>query len=157
MAQVENFALRQQLKKLQLQTNSIEIERKRPRNSSVSVTSKGSEVSDKDLDSVNAVSSIKMHDSEIAKYGRKYSIMICPWIDVSVFDGLISRPDVDPLSEDRYASKLTMLSGTVAELYDFVPSRLHDYMENHSRFASLVSRFFYLFNLISPSFSSMED
>ena len=69
MAQVENFALRQQLKKLQLQTNSTEIERKRPRNSGVSVTSTGSEVSDKDLDSANDVSAIKKHDSEIAKYG----------------------------------------------------------------------------------------
>ena len=131
MVQAENFTLLQQLKKLQLQANTAEIERRKPRSSSVSVNSAGSKVLDNKVNSTNHVSTIKKHDSDIAKYGQKFSIMICPWIDVSVFDGLNGHPDVDPNTEDRYANKITMLSGMVAELYNFVPTRLHDYMENH--------------------------
>ena len=75
----------------------------------------------------------------IAKFGRKYSVMVCPWIESGVFEGLRGRPDMDPMSKARFKDGIAMLKGTVAELYDFVPKDLHPLMEGHSLFMSTVS------------------
>ena len=80
--QEENFILRQELKKLQIEISSREVE------------SRGSSREPSEPPSIVVDS-----DSEIAKYGRKYGLMVCPWISVSVFDGLEGRPDIDPMSE----------------------------------------------------------
>ena len=127
MMQEENFILRQELKKLKLDLSSHEVESK--------VYSREPSESPSNISDSNA---------EIAKYGRKYSLMVCPWIDAGVFVGLEGRPDIDPLSEERYTNKESDLAGIIAELYDFVPERLHGLMEGHSRFGSNVSNPFIL-------------
>ena len=125
--QAENFSLRNQLKKLKLELSVRDTteEGKKPRK-----VSRGS---------ADLPSNIVQFDGDISKYGRKYSLMICPWIDTNVFQNLSGRPDIDPLSEDRFSDNVTMLAGTVAELYDFIPANLHNIMENHSHFMTIAS------------------
>ena len=81
---------------------------------------------------------ITEHDKIIKDLGRQYAVMICPWIDPTHF-GHKGRPAADPTSPDRFKTKLSQYEASIAELYDFVPHRLHALMENHSHFGDLVS------------------
>ena len=73
--QSENFELRQELKKLQLKVNSLQVDNRKPRSKG---SSRASSENPSEADP----------EAEIAKCGRKYSLIVCPWIDASVFDGL---------------------------------------------------------------------
>jgi hypothetical protein len=79
------------------------------------------------------------YGEEIAALGRKFGVMMEPWVDPAAFGK--PRPDVSPTDKDRYQSDLSMLQGVVAELYEFVPGRFHEMMERHSYFGNQVSRF----------------
>ena len=79
-----------------------------------------------------------MSDAEVARMGREYSLMICPWMENTVFNNLNGRPNVDLTSDDRYTDKTAIRNGTIAELYDFVPATLHEAMESEKHFATIV-------------------
>ena len=83
----------------------------------------------------NVPPQVSKHDREIMKLGRQYSIMINPWVDLSLFRQQ-GRPNVDPLSADRYKNTVSQRDASIAELYDFVPKKLHKLMENHSHLVS---------------------
>ena len=97
---------------------------------------------------------ITAHDKTIKDLGRQYAVMICPWIDPAFF-GHKGRPIADPSSPDRFITKLSQHEASIAELYDFVPQRLHALMENHSHFGDLVSGFIIL-PFIVQNFSSFD-
>ena len=120
--QKENFDLRNELKKLKLDLNSLQLGQQK----------KKGRQSDPVPDAVAS------QDSEIAKYGRKYSLMVCPWIDPIVFHGMDGRPDCDPTSPSRYANEESALEATRAEVYDFIPTKLHAIMGQHSHFLTVV-------------------
>ena len=124
-SQNENFFLRKQVKELKLQLASQAVETK---SSARRRKSKSTSLSD----------DITADDDEISMYARKYSLTISPWPDSAAFDNLCGRPNVDPYCEDRYKTKASMVAANVAELYDFIPARLHKFMEGHSRFSALV-------------------
>ena len=81
---------------------------------------------------------VSKFDKEIMILGRQYSIMTCPWVDISVFQQS-GRPNIDPLSPDRYKTTVSRRDGNIAEMYDLVLKKLHKLMENHSHFGDLVS------------------
>ena len=77
-----------------------------------------------------------MRSTEVAKHGRKYGLMISPWLNARLFTNLNGRPDID--LRDRYANAESMVEGSIAELYDFIPVSLHEVMEGDPQFASVV-------------------
>ena len=114
------------MKKLQLDLNSLQLSQHKQK---------------KGRQSQTVPDAVASEDLEIAKLGRKYSLMICPWIATTVFQDLNGRPNCDPTSSTRFANEDSMLEGTWAELYDFLPTKLHLIMEQHSHFMNVVRTF----------------
>ena len=133
--QKENYELRNQLKKLQLEYNTLSVGQRKAKRP-ISSSSKGSS---------DVPESTAQLDNEVAKHGRKYSILVCPWIDANIFHALNSCPNVDYTSEDRFRDEQSMLEGTQAELYNFLPTKLHVMMDHRSHFVPIVR--FYLLKL----------
>lgn len=78
------------------------------------------------------------YETEISMLGRKYSHMVEPWITTAaLFDR--PRPTLAADSVHRYDSELSIQHGLIAEIYDFIPEKLHRIMANHSYFGTLVS------------------
>lgn len=86
---------------------------------------------------------IAQHGEQFALLGRKYCVMVEPWID-NIFEK--PCPDIDPFSEERFLSDASKLQGRIAELYDFVPQKFHRIMNNHSFFHDTVG--FYMLRCV---------
>ena len=127
MVQLENAKLKDELKRLKLLTNSQIVEAKN--------------VNPRQRIRESVPEALEKFDRDIALYGCKDSLMVSPWILATVIAGASGRPDVDPLGNARFdkKDKKAMQEGILAELYDFLPKHLHDVMENHSYFVSIVS------------------
>ena len=67
--------------------------------------------------------------------------MISPWVEMTAV-GQKGHPNVDPWDPNCYQNKVIKRDAALAELYDFVPKKLHKLMENHTHFADLVSMLF---------------
>lgn len=119
VSQLENLRLREELKKLQGQTNSEIAEggTKKKRAPAADVSSK---------------------ERDIALLGRKYSLMVGPWILPSALNNLTGAPTNPSNPESRFAKRQTWKEDTIAELYEYIPVGLHGIM-NHSYFTSVVS------------------
>jgi len=63
--------------------------------------------------------------------------MMEPWVDPAAFGK--PCPDVSPRDLNRYKSDLSIQQGLIAELYEFVPRKLHEMMASHSHFGNQVS------------------
>jgi hypothetical protein len=93
--------------------------------------------------SKNVPNEIAKHDSEISLLGRKFCIMVDPFLtSTTVFAG--PRPDLAADSVYRYDSDITIEQGLIAEVYDFIPEKFHEMMASHSHFATLVRGYFCL-------------
>ena len=135
--------MRSELKKMQLQLNSLSVVQQKSKQLRKGDSEEVNDVPDASKEEEAEVSkdipdAIKKQEAEISKYGRKYAIMASPWSDIADFEDMNGRPDVDPYSPERYKDEKSMIAGTKAELYDFVPTALHSTMERHSRFRSVV-------------------
>ena len=76
------------------------------------------------------------YDEEIKLLGRKFGIMEEPWIDRALFKR--PRPVMAATSSKRYGLQLAIQQGIVADLYNFVPEKLHAMMNGYNPFAKKV-------------------
>jgi hypothetical protein len=67
---------------------------------------------------------------------KKFSVMEEPWIETAVF--MKARPDDPPTGEARFASDEAYDVSITADLYRFIPEKLHAMLENYSEFGSFV-------------------
>ena len=83
---------------------------------------------------------------EITLLGKKYSVMVAPWIDIKYFDH--ACPDLDYSNAYvRYANAESRDQGIIAELFDFVPEHLRTALHKVPKFADIASLSFYLKSL----------
>jgi hypothetical protein len=80
---------------------------------------------------------LSQHDGEIQKLGQAFSVVGELWVDPSSFLQPPSPPGAAE-SPDRYETPESTRRGVIAELYDFVPDGLHEYMSSHSNFGDQV-------------------
>jgi hypothetical protein len=77
-------------------------------------------------------------DKEVKLLGKKYAIMVEPWIDPELF---APRPEGVNISDpDNYKSELFIGPMRAEELYDFVPEKFHDAIESRETFRTMVSQ-----------------
>lgn len=72
---------------------------------------------------------------EIQSLGRAFGVMHYPWLDDWAF--LRPRPPL-PDPSMRFESEETMRDAIINSLFDFVPAKYHEVMENHSGFGEMV-------------------
>jgi hypothetical protein len=70
-----------------------------------------------------------MHIPTIELLGRKFWVMGEPWVDPDCF-GVPCPTDITPDSPQRYATPQSTKQGVIAELYAFVPRKLHKMMQD---------------------------
>jgi hypothetical protein len=74
---------------------------------------------------------------DIELLGRKFWVMGEPWVDIDCFR--VPRPtDITPTSLERYATSESIKQGVIAELFAFVPRKLHKMMEESPFFCDRV-------------------
>jgi hypothetical protein len=66
-----------------------------------------------------------------------------PWLDDASFKQ--ERPDMSADSGERYQSSQRIAEGVVAELYDAVPTKFLQMLQNENHFKDVVSLFIFLF------------
>jgi len=74
---------------------------------------------------------------EIEALGRKFFVMGEPWVDPQSFQ-LPCPTDVTANGAERFATESCIQEGIIAELYAFVPKRLHQAMQDTSYFSEKV-------------------
>lgn len=74
----------------------------------------------------------------IEDVARMFTMMATPWTVKGDFT--VPRPvDLDPFKPERYATKASAKLAVAAELFHYVPPKLHDMMENTDFFFTAVS------------------
>jgi hypothetical protein len=65
-----------------------------------------------------------LEDEEVKHLGKKYAIMVEPWVDKGVF---VLRPEgIDTADPDNYGSELSIEQLRTEELYCFVPENFYN-------------------------------
>ncbi|THH10262.1 hypothetical protein EW146_g8424 [Bondarzewia mesenterica] len=75
------------------------------------------------------------HDDEISTLGHKFLVTVEMWVEISMFQQ--PHPVMSALSKDHYRTEMSIKQGVIAELYDFVPIKFHEMMQNYSPFGKL--------------------
>lgn len=82
---------------------------------------------------------IAQYRDEVSRLGKKFGVMHELFITETEFN--VPCPAMKPDDPERYKNQGTMRDGIIAEVFAFVPSRLHALMENHHWFGATVCRF----------------
>jgi hypothetical protein len=115
--------LQRQLKDLQLQNGSLSVDLSKKRRTSKTLGSIPQE--------------LVKYIPDIELLGRKFWVMGEPWVDIDCFR--VPRPtDITPTSLERYATSESIKQGVIAELFAFVPRKLHKMMEESPFFCDRV-------------------
>lgn len=85
---------------------------------------------------------VSLHGIEITTLGRKYAVLIAPWLDTGIED-IPQRPAIDYHSERRYVTNVANEQAAKAELFDHIPAPLRKLM-GYSAFGDTVSKISYL-------------
>ena len=129
------------MKKLELQLSALQVSHQKPSKKAGSIPIDHSDTA---------------LDLEVSRNARRFSLLHSPWVDIAIFSGMNGRPDVDPTSPSCFVDEESMLQGTRAELYDTLPLKLHDAMENSASFVSVVCPILHLLFIQSHGFTSFE-
>jgi hypothetical protein len=79
-----------------------------------------------------------LEDEEVKRLGKKYAIMVEPWIDKGVF---VPRPEgIDTADPDSYGSEFSIDQLRAEELYGFVPEKYHNAIASSEIFQAKVCR-----------------
>ena len=78
------------------------------------------------------------HVSAINILGKKFAVMVYPWIKATAFVNLMGRPDAPLTGFLRYQSIEAGDLARTTELYDNIPSKFHHFMQGEPRFGELV-------------------
>ncbi|KAK7677043.1 hypothetical protein QCA50_020008 [Cerrena zonata] len=70
---------------------------------------------------------VQLHGLDITILGRKYCVLIAPWLDTTI-EVISQRPPIDYHSQHRYVSDATNQQAAKAELFDHIPPNLHKLM-----------------------------
>ncbi|KAF8961519.1 hypothetical protein BDZ97DRAFT_1921203 [Flammula alnicola] len=76
-------------------------------------------------------------DKRVSQIAKLFGVMHEPFVTQPAL--LVERPPVDSAHPDRYKSDLSMLQGITAELYEVVPSDLHEDLKSSPAFRSLLA------------------
>lgn len=84
-----------------------------------------------------AVDKVKsLEDEEVKRLGKKYAIMVEPWIDKGAF---APRPEgIDAADLDIYESEFSLDQLRIEELYCFVPEKFHNAIGSSEIFRVMV-------------------
>ena len=78
------------------------------------------------------------HVSAINILGKKFAVMVYPWIKATAFVNLTGRPDTTLTGVLRYQNNEVGELACTTELYDNIPSNFHRLMQGEPRFGELV-------------------
>src|SRR5262245_40525064 len=73
---------------------------------------------------------------EIGAIAKKYCLTIGLWLDRLHF--MQDCPDIDPTSDDAFASEEAIRARMIKELYQAVPDKFHDQLRNVNGFYKVV-------------------
>lgn len=85
-------------------------------------------------------SAINTHDAEIGVVAKKFTIMHELFVPtIASFFSREKPAEYDFWDAARYLNEESKLEGIIAEVYEVFPEHLHDFINGHSNFETLVS------------------